>query len=313
MRKRFFPVSIIFILSVFIFNGCKKDVKELPPTISFKIGASYTQNGAIVMVGHKLSFGIHATGTSEVITNFTVKKVLDNGTIITMKDTGLYSSTIDLNMIFFQNVENKATWTFTVMDRNRMTAEVSLVIYKDPNSTYGGIYFYPSIKIGYQNNTTYGHFLNPSTGIVYSNQDSATAHSNLIDILIYYINNVNSNNLPSPVLSSPGEMDQSSTEALTYYPYIANWTRNYTLWDISFDNGNNAPLTAADFNAAQNDSLLVTSYHPVWGKKKFRWGTAGKIIPFCTNNGTGKLGLIQVIRADSADTGIMELAVKIQQ
>ena len=310
MRNHIFSISIILILSVFIFNGCKKDKEKSPPTISFKIGTAYTQNGAVVMVGHKLFFGIQAEGVSDAITNFTIKKVLDNGTVITVMDTGMYSSTLNLDKIFYQNVESKATWTFTVMDRNRMTAEISMVVYKDPNSTFGGIYFYPSITLGYQNNTSYGHFLNPSTGIVYS-ADSATAHSNLVDILIYYINNANSNNLPSPVLSSPGEMDNASTEAQAFYPYIANWTRNYTLWDISFDNGNNVPLTSNDFYAAQNDSLLIVSYHSVWGKKKFRWGTAGKIVPFQT--AAGKFGLVYIAKADSTDTGIMKLAIKIQQ
>ncbi len=311
MRKYFFPVSIIFIFSLFAFHGCKHDTDPLPPTIGFKTGTTYTQNGAVVMVGHKLFFGIHAEGTSAVITNFTVKKVLRNGKIITVMDTGLYAQTLDLNKIFYQSVEDTATWQFSVMDRNHLSTAISMVIYKDPNSVFGGIYYYPSITLGYQNNTTYGHFLDPTTGTVYM-ADSATAHDNLMDILIYYIDNANSNNLPSPVLSSPGEMDYSSTEAVTFYPYIANWTpRNYTLWDISFDNGNNTPLTASDFYAAQNDSLLIVSYHSVWGKKKFRWGTAGKIIPFLTTG--GKMGLVDVLRADSADTGIMKLAIKIQQ
>jgi hypothetical protein len=300
------------VITIFSFWGCKKKSEDnLPPAINFKVGNEYTKNNDTVDVGHRLYFGIQARGTSGNITNFTVKKTLENGTVVTMMDSGLNAQSIDISKVFYQNVENKAVWTFTVMDRNRMMSQVSLVVYKDPNSAFGGIYYYPSIKMGYQNNTTYNHFLNPLSGLVYT-VDSANVHGNLIDVLIYYINNANSNNLPSPILSSPGEMDNSSTEAQTFYPYIANWNpRNYTLWDISFDNGNNAPLTVADFNAAQNDSLLIVSYHPVWGKKKFRWATAGKIIPFLTAG--GKLGLVYVARADSADTGIMELAVKIQQ
>lgn len=303
--------SIIWLslIAIYFLIGCKKKSDDnLPPAINFKTGSIYTKNNDTIAVGHKLYFGIQARGTSENITNFTVKKTLENGTVVTVMDTGLNAISIDLNKIFYQNVENKATWTFTVMDRNRMTAQISLVVYKDPNSAYGGIFYYPSIKLGYQNNTTYGHFLNPTTGTVYM-ADSATTHNNVVDILTYFII---SNNLPSPVLSSPGEMDNSSTEAQLYYPYIANWQpRNYTLWDISLDNGNYAPLTATDFNEAQNDSLIIVSYHPVWGKKKFRWATAGKIIPFLTAG--GKMGLIHVIRADSVDTGIMEIAVKIQQ
>ena len=223
-------------------------------------------------------------------------------------DTGLFNETLNIDKIFYQNVEDTAIWKFAVLDRNHMSAEISMVIYKDPNSTFGGIYTYSLIKMGYQNNTIFGQFMNPSTGIVYQ-EDSATAHFDKIDVLTYFII---SSGTPSPVLSSSGEMDNASVEAQTYYPYIANWQhRNYTLWDISFDNGSNTPLTVADFNAAQNDSLLIVSYHPVWGKKKFRWATAGKIIPFLT--GGGKMGLVKVISADSVDTGMMEIAVKIQQ
>ena len=308
MKNRESVFIILSLALLIVFQACKKDKALQPPVINFKVGTVYTQNGAVVMVGHKLHFGIQARGTSESITNFTVKKVLDNGTVITVMDTALYTQYVDIDKIFFQNIEPKATWTFTVMDRNRMTAEISLVIYKDPNSVYGGIIYYPSIILGFQNNSTYGHFLNPATGIVYEN-DSATANQSKIDILTYFIPD---DSPPCPAFSSSGEMDNFSTNAQTDYPIITNWTtRNYTLWDISFDNGSNTPLTVSDFNTAQNDSLLIVSYHSIWGKKKFRFATAGKIIPFLTAG--GKLGLIKVINADNSDSGKIEFALKIQQ
>jgi hypothetical protein len=304
MRKSIFSISIIFILSVIILNGCKKEEEMKSPTISFKSGA-YTPDGAVVMVGHKLFFGIHAEGVSEAITNFTVKKYLDDGTVITMMDTALFSETLDLDKTFYQNVEDKATWKFAVMDRNHMSAEISMVIYKDPNSTYGGIYYYPSVTLGFQNNTDHGHFLDPSTGLVYF-EDSATANQSRINILCYY----DLNSTPAtPVLSSAGEMDNASTDAQTHYPCIVNWTtRNYTKWDISVDN---TPIPDSAFYACQNDSLLIVAYHDVWGKKKFKYATAGKIIPFMTS--AGKFGVIRVTSADEADTGKMEIALKIQQ
>jgi len=301
---------LCFILLTYftIFQSCKKDKSLLPPVINFKVGSGYTQDGAVVMVGHKLRFGIQARGTSESITNFTIKKVLDNGTVITVMDTALYTEYMDVDKLFFQNTEPKATWTFTVMDRNRLSAAITLTIYKDPNSVYGGIYYFPSITLGMQNNVTYGHFLNPSTGMVYKD-DSASANQSKIDILCYFIPD---DSPPCPALSSSGEMDNYSTNAQTYYPMITNWTiRNYTLWDISFDNGNNTPLTASNFDAAQNDSLLIVSYHSIWGKKKFRFVAAGKIIPFLTAG--GKLGLIKVIYADNSGSGIIQFALKIQQ
>jgi hypothetical protein len=297
---------VILILVVII--GCKKKEEKLPPTINFKVGSTYTKDSAIVAVGHKLYFGIQARGISENLTNFTIKKILEDGTSVTVMDTGMNAESLDLDKTFYQNVENKATWTFTVMDKNRSSASVSLRIYKDPNSAYGGIYYFPSVLIGYQNNTYIGHFMDAKTGMVY-NEDSATVHQADVDFLIYYFI---SDDLPSPVLSSPGEMDNFSTDAQLYYPCIINWlTRKYTKWDISIDNGTNTPLTVADFDAAQNDSLLIVAYHDVWGKKKFRWATAGKIIPFMTSD--GKKGLVKVISADFTDTGSMEIAVKIQQ
>jgi hypothetical protein len=290
-------------------TACKKDDKPQAPVISFKTGISYTQNGSVVAVGRKLYFGIEASGAKENITNFYIQKVLKNGTIITVLDSGLNASGLNVNKTFYQNVEDTVTWTFTVMDRARLSSHITLVVYKDPNSQFGGIYYYPSIKMGYQNNTIYGHYLDPSTGKVYF-KDTAGLNQSKMDIIVYqYI----TSGSPSPVLSSPGEMDNASTDAQTYYPEIINWTaRQYTKWDISVDNGTTAPLTATDFDNSQNDSLLIVSYHDVWGKKKFKFATTGKIIPFITAK--GKKGLIKIINADNIDgTGMMEFAMKVQQ
>jgi hypothetical protein len=104
-------------------------------------------------------------------------------------------------------------------------------------------------------------------------------------------------------------MDNISTEAQNFYPTIIDWTvRNYTLWDISVD-GN--PIAVQDYDACQNDSLLIVSYSTAWGRKKFRWATSGRVIPFLTSS--GKLGLVKVIQNDNNDGGSMELELKIQQ
>jgi len=107
-------------------------------------------------------------------------------------------------------------------------------------------------------------------------------------------------------------MDNFGTDVQVSYPIIVNWTtRNYTKWDISIDNGTYTPLTATSFNEAQNDSLIIIAYHDIWGKKKFKNATAGKIIPFITNS--GKKGLIKVNTAATSDDGYIDVDVKIQQ
>ena len=221
-----------------------------------------------------------------------------------MMDTGMNAINLDVDKVFHQSVEDTVHWTFTVMDRDRMSNSVSLTAYKDPDSQFGGIIYHPNIKVGYQNNNEFGHFLEPSTGEVYF-EDTATMNQAAIDMLFYYIVD---EELPSPTLSSPGEMDNYSNEAKTFYPCIIDWeTRKYTKWDISVDN---EPVSTEAFDQCFNDSLLIVSYHEVWGKKKFKWATAGRVIPFLT--GDGKLGLVKVLSADHSDDGVMEIAIKMQ-
>ncbi|MBU0764685.1 MAG: hypothetical protein KJ607_07620 [Bacteroidetes bacterium] len=285
-------------------SGCKKKEEQaLPPVITLKTGASYTGNGSVVEIGRILRFGVKASGHSANLTNFVIKKQW-NGTWETMLDTGLNAASLDVDKVFYQGIEDTAAWSFTVMDRNRQTAGVGLTIYKDPDSQFGGILHFSSITMGYQGNTSCGHFLDPVTGTVFM-PDSSFSHQNDIEILTYYIVD---EDLPSPVFSSPGEYDNFSTEAGQFYPDIISWaTRNYTLWDISVDND---PVSVTDFDNAHNDSLLIVSYHDVWGKKKFKWATPGRVIPFLSAK--GKKGLVKVIATDYQDTGTIEFAVKIQ-
>lgn len=302
-------IFLFLVLAVLVFACDKEEGASTPPTILLKTSSEFTQNNAIVEVGRRLYFGIVAQGLDANITNFTIKKILTNGSIITVLDSGLNASSLNINKLLYQNVEDTVVWQFTVMDKNRMKAQTTIKIFKDPNSQFGGILYFTSIKMGYQNNTEFGQFLDPTQGKVYFS-DSATLNQNDIEVLTYHIF---SDGVYCPVLSSPGEMDNYSVEAMTFYPTIVNWTsRPYTLWDISIDNGSNPPLTNQDFDNAQNDSLLIVAYHEVWGKKKFRFVESGKIIPFLTSK--GKKGLIKIISADNVDgTGMMEFALKIQQ
>jgi hypothetical protein len=171
MYKSFFgPIALLII---FTLTGCNEKDELRPPVIHFKTSGAYTTTGDTIAIGHRMIFGIQARSDESVLTNFTVKKKLADGTQITMMDTALYSDYLDIDKSFFQNVEPEATWLFTVMDRNRMTAQISLVIYKDPDSQFGGIHHIQGIKLGYQNNSEFGSFLIPATGEVLKT-DSAT-------------------------------------------------------------------------------------------------------------------------------------------
>ncbi len=305
MNKRLnMALAFLIISGIVMMNSCKKDEEHLPPSISLKIGEAYTQDGAVVKVGRSLLFGIQARANGGNLTNLTISKHLPGGEIIPVMDTGMNTEYLDINKTFYQNIEDTALWVFSIMDRNRLSAQAAINVYKDPQSDWGGIIHHPSIVMGYQENTEYGHFLDPFTGKVYF-EDSAIMFQQTMEMLVYYIVD---ENLPSPVLSSPGEMDNFSTEAKTFYPSIIDWqTRRYTLWDISVDED---PVSAEAFENAHNDSLLIVSYDELWGKKKFKWATGGRVIPFQTQ--AGKRGLIRVLDAEHAADGKIELEVKVQ-
>jgi hypothetical protein len=300
MMKRF--TILFFILFVLVvFYGCKKESSPALPVISLSSGAQYTPGGSVVKTGGALKFGISARAGDANLTNLVIKKMMPNGTIKVVLDSGMNSSGFTVNEVFYQSIEDTATWVFQVMDKNRLFSSTSLLIYKDPNSQWGGIFEYPLIKMGYQSNIVTGQFLCCATGKVYS-ADSAAILSGSIDVATCYFVDTD----PSPTFSSPGEYGGGILE---YYPFISSWTtKNYTKWDISVDSD---PVPYSEYETCHNDSLLLVSYDDVWGKRKFKWATAGDIIPFLTAK--GKKGLIYVISADETATGSISFSMKVQQ
>jgi len=295
-------VAVLLLAAVLsIFSSCKKDDDD-PPAISLRSGGDYTADKSVVAVGAPLKFGITATTGDANITNLVVKKILPDGDVRVVLDSGMNSAGFSLDRIFFQNIEDTAQWTFQVMDKNRLFATAHLIIYKDSLSAWGGIYEYYNITLGYQDNTQYGHFFCPATGAVYG-EDSASFHAAGIDLAVYYFVD---DNLPSPTFSSPGEQGWG---VFDYYPYISGWTvKNYTKYDISVETD---PIPVVAFDACHNDSLLIVSYDEVWGKKKYKWADPGEVLPFLTAH--GKKGLIRVISADHQADGVITFNLKIQQ
>ena len=299
--KSFILYLLMLVIPLFFFS-CKKDKTPSPPVVSLKSGAPYTPDQSVIAIGHPILFGIAGSSADANITNLVVKKVMPDGSSKVIFDTGMNTPSFSINKTFYQSVEDQARWTVQVMDKNRQFATTGLTIFKDPNSTWGGIFEYPSLTMGYQRNTQFGQFLDPSTGKVYT-ADTAKLNQSLIQVITYYYLD---ENLPSPTFSSAGELGGGIT---TYYPFIANWTTlNYTKYDISVDTD---PVDPIAYENCHNDSLLTLAYDDVWGKRKFKWSNPGDIIPFLT--AAGKKGVIKVISADYDATGKITFSLKIQQ
>lgn len=301
LKKKHILITLMPVFSVMLFN-CSKDENPEPPSVSLKSGIPFTPDQSVIAIGYPITFGIVATTSGVNITNLVVKKIMPDQTSKIVFDTGMNTPSLDLTKVFYQSIEDTARWTFQVMDKNRQFATTAITIYKDPNSTWGGIFEYPSLTMGFQNNTEYGQFMDPSAGTIWFS-DTATMNQSRIQIITYYYED---ENLPSPTFSSAGELGGGITE---YYPVVDQWTvKYYTKWDISVDSD---PVDPVAYENCHNDSLLILSYDDVWGKRKFKWSDPGDIIPFLT--ATGKKGLIKVLSADHDPSGKITFSMKIQQ
>jgi hypothetical protein len=295
------PFMIIAAL-LLLLTGCKKDEDPQPPSVTLKTGSEYTPDGAIVAVGGPITLGITASTSGDNITNLVIKKVMPDGSVKVVLDSGMNSTGFSLNKTFYQSVEDEARWTVQIMDKNRLFATAAITIFRDPNSSWGGIFEYPYIIMGFQSNTEYGQFLNPATGKVWAT-DSATLSQTVIDIVTYYFDD---DGTPSPTFSSPGE---EGGGIYAYYPQLRDWTTlRSTKWDISVDAN---PIPVSTFDNCHNDSTLIVSYNDVWGKRKFKYADAGKVIPFLT--ASGKKGLIKVLTTHYGADGTIEFSLKIQR
>jgi hypothetical protein len=296
----------LFLIVSFLTIKCTKEEASLPK-IRLVFEQGYTNDGDTIEVGRPIKFKVEAEGVDANITNFTVKKLFNEMTK-TVLDSGLNVPSFSQSFTFYQSIEDVVEWELSVMDRNRNEASASIMVFKDPNSQFGGILEFEYITLGFQENTTVGNFFLPYMNKVFFG-DSASLFQNQVDILAYF--NYSEDNgvmLPSPTLSSPGE-DASCSGALydEYYPFLCNWDiRNYTKYDIRAING----VTEELYNNCHNDSLLIVSYDNVWGKKKYKWANPGTFIPFQT--AAGKLGIIKVLDTNNTETGTITFSLKIQ-
>lgn len=294
-----------FFILIFLLHtiSCTKDnLTASSPFVLLKSGNEFTQNGAYIPVGGQMKFGISAVGDGAAITNLTIKRITENG-IITELDKGMFIKTggLDTSVVFIKSSAKQEVWEFSIMNSNRDTASVTTIIYKGEGSAYGDINYFPSIIIGYQNNTNLPFFMDLNSGNTYDNS-TITGNESLIDLVCYYYL---SSGKSSPTLSCP-----AYKTARSYYPEIATWAiQNSTLYDY-YTTDNNI-ISINEFDNSQNDSLMVTAYTPNSVSGTCKYCSTGKIIPFRT--ALGKYGLIKVIHADKVNSGYMEIAVKIQK
>ncbi len=306
-KSQLFPKGLWLLLfslaaSGIFFSSCTKDDEVSKSSLILKTGTLYTQNGAYIPVGGTIKIGVLASGAGAPLTYIRIDRITGHDTL-TQLDRGIYfgSEGLDADYTFSKDTSTIELWRVIVMNADRDTAIRTITINKGTGTAYGPIHHFENIKLGLQNNDLSGQFLDVNTGSVFD-ANSVTGHESEIDILAYYYI---TSGLPSPTFTCPGY-----TAAYGYYPQLNSWTvKNNTLYDyITSDNN---LVTISQFDAAANDSLLVTAYKPNKVSGNCKYGYTGKVIPFKTQE--GKYGLIKVIHADETENGIIEISLKVQK
>jgi hypothetical protein len=296
----------LFVLFIAISSGlnqsCSKDETIKQTSLILKTGTIYTQNGASIPVGGIIRIGVLASGAGVPLTYIRIDRITGKDTL-TQLDRGIFVGTegLDADFTFSKDTSVMELWQIMVMNSDRDTAFKTLTIYKGTGTAYGPIQYFENLKLGFQSGHSFGHFLDVNTGSIFD-EATVSGHEGQIDLLAYYYI---TSGLSSPTFTCPGY-----TAATGYYPQLAAWTiKNNTLYD--YHTSDNDLITTAQFDAATNDSLLVTAYKPDKVSGNCKYGYTGKVIPFKTQE--GKYGLIKVIHADEKEDGVMEIAVKVQK
>jgi hypothetical protein len=282
--------------------ACTKDEPAMQSSLILKTGTLYAQNGAYIPVGGTIRIGVLASGAGVPLTYIRIDRITGNDTL-TQVDRGIYAGSegLDADYTFSKDTSEVELWQIIVMNSDRDTAIKTLTIYKGAGTAYGPVNYFKTLRLNYQNGHSNGHYLDVNTGNIFD-ETSVSGHESEIDLLAYYYI---TSGLSSPTFTCPGY-----TAAVGYYPQIAAWpVKSTTMYDyISSDNN---LISTAQFDAAENDSLLVTAYKPDKVSGNCKYGYTGKVVPFKTQE--GKYGLIKVISAEEKEAGIMEIEVKIQK
>lgn len=294
MKKLFAIVAFALIAAPLVFTSCSKDDNDpVPPTITFKQGAGYISANTSAAYGDTLNIGITAksNGTDKLV-KF---QVFANG--LSLIDSTINNTDFAVEFYLVKSILDKEVWKFVTTDIAGNTTSDSITI----TGNFGEIQSYGSLTIGAQNNTTEKGFLSfsNSAASLYT-QDEAFNHQADIDMFLFYENTASHVNLMT--LAAPGSnISGIFTGATAPDQYT---TKNITFFVKT-------SLTAAQFDAVQNDAIILASYDPNNQFKKAKLLTVGEVYAF--KLASGKFGLYKVVSTQGVEDGTLEIAVKIQK
>ncbi|MEA2106426.1 MAG: hypothetical protein U9P82_06860 [Bacteroidota bacterium] len=296
--SKFYPLIVLFILSFFI-GSCEDEnpTNHPDPAIQIVDHPDFVSGDTTIAPGEKFTVAIQAEYNGyDMLTNF-IAKLNDERYL----DLGIYAETYRKEIEITKGLESVDNWEFIIRDRKGNFAHNSLTITKDDNVEYGEIDVFKNIQLGAQNSPDYGSFFSLTDGSVYD-LEGAYHNALYIDIVSYYDD---FDKLDKWTMASPGA--NIGDEAFPGEYAISNWDTTHTTRYSA------APLTITveDFDAAQNDSLLLAhSFAFESGKRKAKDLAPGDIYSFVRDKRTG---MFKVIRTTGESSGNIIVDIIIQK
>ncbi|NVO20802.1 MAG: hypothetical protein HXX13_13965 [Bacteroidetes bacterium] len=274
-----------------VFSSCKEENSGATvPNIQFIEANGVLVKDTALPPGGSILVSLNANGGGKNITYFGVS--MDDGNMHYVLDSGMNKPNLSYTQQIFKGNSAVERWTFMVMNHDRQKAYVTLTLTKANVIQWGKIKTYNPVILGAQANTEFGGFFSTSSGSAnyYQQAISDPTHTDII----YYFGNYEG------TLSSPSE-----SEAPTFFPGLSSWAmKNETRYDTT-------SLTSSQFEAANNDSLMLVSFEPVNAKRKAKYLQPGMVITFRTQS--GKTGLLLVKDLVTGESGKLECAIKVQE
>lgn len=292
--KRLLILCGFALMSGFLLSSCSKDEDEpVPPTVAFNQQSGFITGDVTAAYGDTLNFGIilQSNGTDNIV-KFEIKA---NGQ--TLLDSTINTQSFTYNFYTIKGISDQEIWAFTATDIAGNKKEETITI----TGAFGQINSYTTILVGAQDNVATESFLSFSNNEATKYfQAQAFQNQDKIDIFCFFENTATHQNMMS--LGSPGSnINGVFTGASSPDNYTTkNLTRFYK-----------TTITAAQFDAIQNDAVLLDAYNADEARKKASVLAAGEV--YAIKIQSGLTGLIKVIAVSGEEAGTLEIAVKIQK
>jgi hypothetical protein len=285
-------------MMIFFFVSCRNHPGDKPPTLELIKGGNYIYKDTVLKAGTAFLFGIVADKGDNDLTNLQVRRVFNGGEQM-MIDTGIHNEKFVYSCQQSTGTNASEVWYFRILDDEGQWTEVSFTL--TIISAFDSVRFLPSVILGAQQCTTHGSFYDLRNDTVYFQHD-AFSNQDSIEMLYYYDNTGWAN-----TIASPGANIDSM-----FFPGpdgIDQWTpdnRNETRYIIT-------NISTSVFDAVVYDSLLIAEYNShLHYYRKAKNLVTGNVYSFRTTT-HGKFGLFKVVNVVGAETGTIEISIKVQR